>query len=121
MGSNTVLLYEEDTIQKVIAPHNINEKLKSQGISTQERQSVSLGIATHALTSKKIKDGGLCGVDDVRVARIPLSPTTTIAIIANWRLAEDILERAVPRNELSSFIEARIRQTTSVLLSLPEH
>jgi len=116
VGSSTVLAFEEDTIQKVIAPHNINELLRSQGKEYHPRG----GITTHALGSKN--NQGSCSVDDVRVARVPLSPTTTIAVIEHWRLAEDIIQQRVLRNELSSFIESwdllakRVR--TSVLISL---
>lgn len=116
VGSCTVLAFEEDTIQKVIAPHNVNELLRSQG----KEYHPSGGIVTRVLGSKNNKNS--CSVDDVRVARVPLSPTTTIAVIEHWRLAEDIIQQRVLRNELSSFIESwdllakRVR--TSVLISL---
>jgi hypothetical protein len=115
VGSNSVLLFEESGIQEVIVPHSINTLLQSQG---RGQVSDSRGrIATHAL-------GGThgCGVDEVRVARIPFVSTTTIAIIEDRRLVDAIIERVVPRDELPSFIEAwtpsgkRIR--TSVLISL---
>lgn len=115
VGSNSVLIFEESGIQEMIVPHSINTLLQSQG---RGQVSDSRGrIATHAL-------GGThgCGVDDVRVARIPLVSTTTIAIIADRRLVDAIIEQGVPRDELPSFIEAwtpsgkRIR--TSVLVSL---
>jgi hypothetical protein len=122
VGSNTVLIYEENTIRKAIAPHTIHELLQSQGIQIQEYESKG-GLVTHMLGSQK--NSKSCRVDDVRVALVPLLPTTTIAIIANWRLAEDILRYAVPRNELSSFIESwdvfAVKQRTSVLISLAEH
>ncbi len=120
VGSCTVLAFEGDTIQKVIAPHNVNELLQSQGTQLQMHESVRGGIVTHVLGSKSNK--GSCSVDDVKVARIPLLPTTTIAMIEHWQLAEDIMQRAVPANELLSFIESwdllakRVR--TSVLISL---
>lgn len=118
VGSNSVLVFEGNTIEEVVTAHTINELLRSQG--AQGDTSIRGRIVTHTLGAKNSKQS--CRIDDVRVAHIPLLPTTTIAIIEDRRLADAILNRAVPGNELFSFIESwkpqgtRIR--TSVLLSL---
>ncbi len=115
VGANSVLVFEGDVIREAIIPHSINALLQSQGQSPVGNFQGQ--IATHALGGKKG-----CKVDDVRVANIPLLPTTTLAIIEDRRLADDIIQHAVPRNDLPSFIEGwdppgkRIR--TSVLISL---
>ena len=117
VGTNSVLVFEKGDLQEVIVPHSINELLRSQG---RALHPLGRQVATHALGSRK--SARSCGVDDVRVAHVPLAPTTTIAIIEDRRLADAIIQFAVPRNELPAFIEAwnspgkRIR--TSVLLSL---
>jgi hypothetical protein len=114
VGANSVLVFEGNLFREVIIPHSATEFLRSQGHQVRDWHGM---LATHALGGK---NG--CRVDDVRVARVPFSPTTTIAIIEDRRLADAITQLAVPRNELSSFLEAwtppgkRIR--TSVLLSL---
>lgn len=118
VGSNSVLIFEGDVIKQTIAPHNFNELLRSQGTQVDERGRG--GIVTHALGARNNKNS--CSIDDVRVTSIPLLPITTIAVIAEWRLARDIIQSAVPRNELSSFIDAwdglAKRARTSVLISL---
>jgi len=114
VGTNSVFVFEEDTIREVIVPHSIRELLRSQGIETNHPNG---RLPTHGLD-----DGSHCRVEDVRVALVPLLPTTTIAVIKDRQLADDILQHAVPRNELASFIESwnppgkTIR--TSVLISL---
>lgn len=117
VGTTSVLVFEGGTIHDAIIPHSVaNEVLRSEGYQVSDPRHQR--IPTHALGCEP--NG--CNIDDVRVICIPLLPTTTIAIIEDRRLADAILEAAVPRNELSSFIEAWIppgkRIRTSVLLSL---
>ena len=122
VGSNSVLVFERDTVKEAIVPHTVNELLRRQGKvpSPMHRMYV-----THVLGSRKNQKS--CYVDDVRVARIPLLPTTTIAILEEPLLADVLRERPVPRNELFSFIEAweyppghPSKHKTSVLISLQE-
>lgn len=116
VGSNFVLVFEEDTIREAFIPHTVNELLKSQGQIPDSSHRMQL---THALGSKRSEKS--CHMDDVRVALISLLPTTTIAVIGEPLLAEAILKRSVPRNQLSSFIESwdlRRKRRTSVLISL---
>lgn len=122
VGSNSVLIFEKDTVREVIAPHTVNELLRRQGkaLSPIHRMHV-----TYVLGSRKYQDS--CRSEDVRVALIPLLPTTTIAILEDPLLADALLEHPVPRNELFSFIEAweyppgrPAKRKTSVLISLQE-
>ncbi len=115
VGTNSVLVFEGDSIREVITPHSVSAILQSQG---RQSNDPKYGMyTTHALGHR---NG--CSMEDVRIARIPLLSTTTIAIIADRRLADDIIQHAVSQNELPSFIESwdspgkRIR--TSVLISL---
>jgi hypothetical protein len=114
IGTTSVLVFEGDTIREVITPHSVKELLRSQGIEMHGPQG---RLPTRVLGGKNS-----CSVEDVRVALVPLLPTTTIAVIEDRRLADDLLQHAVPRNELASFIESwdppgkRIR--TSVLISM---
>ncbi len=115
VGTNSVLLFEGDGIEEVMIPHSVDALIRSQW--HQPGAPGHAMIPTHALGYEP----NSCSVDDVRVARVPFLPTTTIAIIKDRRLADDIIRLAVPRNKLPSFIEAwtppgkRIR--TSVLIS----
>jgi hypothetical protein len=116
VGTNSVLVFEgDDAIQEAVDPHSINTVRRNKGLPVDPIRGGR--IPTHALGGQNS-----CTVDDVRVARIPLLPTTTIAIVENRRLADAIIERAVPRNELPSFIEAWTHSgktiRTSVLISL---
>lgn len=122
VGSNEVLVFEQESVRKAFTSHSINELLRSQGQVPQPRHRLQV---THALGSRKNQKS--CYVDDVRVARIPLLPTTTIAILEEPLLADALREHSVPRNELFSFIEAweyppgrAARRKTSVLISLQE-
>ncbi len=116
VGMTSVLVVEGDTVREAILPHSVaNAFLHRYG---QKVSDPSRGtMASHVLGGNQS-----CSVDDVRVAHIPLLPTTTIALIANRRLADDILEQRVARDALPSFIDTwqppgkRIR--TSVLISL---
>src|SRR6185437_5885479 len=72
VGANSVLVFEENLFREVIIPHSATEFLRSQGHQVRDWHGM---LATHALGGK---NG--CRVDDVRVARVPFSPTTTIAI-----------------------------------------
>ncbi|GHO48678.1 hypothetical protein KSX_68410 [Ktedonospora formicarum] len=117
VGANTVLVFEQDTIEEVIVPHTALEWLKQQGQSIHA--PLFANPVTHMLGSRKSQKS--CRIEDIRVALVPLLPTTTIAIIAEQLLVEAIQEQRIPRNELSSFIETwsppgRMR-TTSVLIS----
>lgn len=113
VGTTSVLVCEGNLFREAVIPHSATEFLRSQRHQVRDWHGM---LATHALGGK---NG--CRVDEVRVARIPFFPTTTIAIIEDRRLADAIIQLAMPRNELPSFIEAwtppgkRIR--TSVLLS----
>lgn len=115
VGSNSVLVFEGDTVQKALISHAINELLRIQGQQPNPMHRMQI---THALGSKQNEKS--CRIDDVRVVLIPLLPTTTIAVIEEPLLADAILERSVPRNQLSSFIESwnPRRRRTSVLISL---
>jgi len=110
-----VLVFEGDTVRETITPHSMTEVLRNQGIEVNDSRPGR--VPSHVLS-----DGSHCSVEDVRVALIPLLPTTTIAVIKDRRLADDVLRHAVPGDALSSFIESwtspgkRIR--TSVLISL---
>jgi hypothetical protein len=115
VGTSSVLVFEgDDAIQEAIDPHSVNTFLRNKGLSIDPVRGGR--IPTHALGGPNS-----CTVDDVRVTHVPFLPTTTIAIIEDRRLADNIMQTAVPRNELPSFIEAwappgkRIR--TSVLIS----
>jgi hypothetical protein len=114
VGTNSVLVFEGgDAPREVVMPHSVRTVLQRQGQPYQMNDLYGQ-IATHEL--------GSCSIDDVRIAHIPLLPTTTIAIIADRRLADAIITHAVLRNELLSFIETwtpsgkRIR--TCVIISL---
>lgn len=113
VGANSVFVFEDEVMREVIVPHSFKALLQSQGKQIDEARG---RIPTHAL-----RYHNSCSLADVRVARVPLLPTTTIAIIVDRRLADAMIEQAVPRQELPSFIEAwtsqgkRIR--TSVLIS----
>ncbi|GHO61286.1 hypothetical protein KSC_001780 [Ktedonobacter sp. SOSP1-52] len=115
VGTTSVLVFEGDIFREVIIPHSATEFLRSQGHQVNDSRYGM--IDTHALGGTKG-----CSVDNVRVARVPLFPTTTIAIIQDRRLANTIMQLAVPRNELPSFIEAWAppgkQNRTSVLISL---
>lgn len=117
VGSNSVLVFEGDTIRAVITPHTVIELLQRQGKVPDAKYG---NHVTHALGSRKSEKS--CHINDVRVAHVPFLPTATIAIIQHRRLADAIIRLAVPRNRLPAFIEEwtppgkRIR--TSVLLSL---
>lgn len=114
VGTNSVLVFEGDIIREAVTPHSIRELLRSRGIETHSPKGRMPTLA--------LDDGSHCKVEDVRVALVPLLPTTTIAVIEDRRLADDILQHAVPRNDLSSFIESWTPQgkkiRTSVLISL---
>ncbi|GHO66812.1 hypothetical protein KSC_057040 [Ktedonobacter sp. SOSP1-52] len=116
VGPTSVLAFEEKVVREVITPHTVNEFLKSQGKATSP---IGRNIATHTLGSKDNEKS--CVLDDVRVALVPLTEITTIAIMEDRLLVDAILEHSVPGNELSSFIEAwnptGIKLTTSVLIS----
>jgi hypothetical protein len=120
VGANTVLVFEGNTIRKVIAPHTHYERLQSQGCQIPSPSTSLRAITTHVLGAKN--SNGSCNTEDVRVAVIPLLPTTTIAIIGNFQIADDIIQQHVSRNNLSSFIKSWDRWAkkvrTSVLISL---
>jgi hypothetical protein len=115
VGSNSVLAFERNIIREVIAPHTVNELLRSQGQTPDPRHRMQV---THVLGSKKSKKS--CRIDDVRVAFVPWRSATAIAIIEERLIADAILEHAVPEGKLSSFIEAwkPPGKRTSVLISL---
>jgi hypothetical protein len=118
IGANTVLAFEGETIRQIIAPDTVCELLKSQGKPSVHGPTTH--IAMKALGSKK--NSGSATSEDVRVAVVPLLPTTIIAVIGHVQLAEDIIAEHVPGHKLSSFIEAWDREAkkarTSILLSL---
>jgi|SRR5579885_1874522 hypothetical protein len=122
VGSNSVLVFEKDTVREAITPHTINELLRRQG---KVPSPIHRMHVTHVLGSRKYQDS--CRVEDVRVALIPLLSTTTIAITEEPLLADALLEHPIPRNELFSFVEkweyppGRLaKRKTSVLISLQE-
>ncbi|HEU5376784.1 MAG TPA: hypothetical protein VFV38_15215 [Ktedonobacteraceae bacterium] len=114
VGSNSVLVFEQDTVREVIVPHTINELLKRRG---QEPEPKSRMQVTHVLGSKRGQES--CHTNDVRVALIPWLPTTMIAVIEERLLADAILEGTIPRNQLSSYIEMwePPQRKTSILIS----
>ncbi|GHO49746.1 hypothetical protein [Ktedonospora formicarum] len=117
VGAATVLVFEQETLEEVITPHTVTEWLKRQGHSIHT--PLFMNQVTHMLGSRKSQKS--CHVEDIRMALVPLLPTTTIAIIAEQLLVEAIQEHRIPRHELSSFIEAwsppGVMRTTSVLIS----
>lgn len=97
VGTNSVLAFEgRDAPREVVMPHSVRTILQRQGLPHQIND-IWGKIPTHAL--------GSCSVDDVRIAHVPLLPTTTIAIIADRRLADATIQHAVSRDELLPFIE----------------
>jgi len=122
VGSNEVLVSEQESVRKAFTSHSVNELVRSWGQVPQPTHRMQV---THALGARKNQKS--CHVDDVRVARIPLLPTTTIMITEEPLLANALLERPAPRNELFSFIKAweyppghPAKRKTSVLISLQE-
>ena len=103
-------------MQEAVVPHSVaNGFLQKYGQPVSDPTKGR--IATHVLGGRNS-----CSVDDVRVARVPLSATTTIAIIVDRRLVDTIIEQNVSRHDLPSFIEGWMprgrRNRTSVLISL---
>ena len=84
IGTSTVLVVEGETIQKVIAPHNVDELLKSQGGPILFRSSANTDIPLKSLGSKKnnrsSKSASSFRTDYiVYVVRLP-SPSTSLQI-----------------------------------------
>ncbi len=124
VGSNEVLVFEQERVRKAFASHSISESeiVRNQGLVVPPIHRRQI---THALGSRKNEKS--CHTGDVRVARIPLLPTTTILITEEPLMADALLEHPVPRNELFSFVEkweyppGRLaKRKTSVLISLQE-
>lgn len=122
VGSNEVLVFEQESVRKALTSHSVNELLRSWGQGPQPRHRMQV---TYALGSRKNEKS--CHAEDVRVARIPLLPTTTIVVTEEPLMADALLEHPVPRSELFSFIEAweyppgrPAKRKTSVLISLQE-
>jgi hypothetical protein len=119
IGANTVLLFQENTIRQLIAPHTVYELLKSQGGPLPSLHLGSAHVPLKALGLKKHSQIGT--VEDIRVAVVPLYPTSTLAVIEEPCLAEEIVEQQVPRQDLASFIESwdglAKKLRTSVLIS----
>lgn len=119
VGLNSLLIFEEDNVREGFSPHTVNELLKRLGKAPDPRHSFQI---THALGSGKSENEHFVRADDVRVALIPLELTTTIAILAERLLVDAIIEQAVPRKELLSFIEAWTppgnKISTGVLISM---
>lgn len=122
VGSNEVLVFEHESVRKAFTSHSIGESemVRSQGLVVPPIHRRQI---THALGSRKNQKS--CHVDDVRVTRIPLLPTTTIMVTEEPLLADALLGHPVPRNELFSFIEAweyppgrPAKRKTSVIISL---
>ncbi len=101
VGANSVLVFEGETTREVIVPQTVNELLRRQGKAPSWKRG---NIITHALGSRSNEKS--CRVEEVQVARIPVSPGTTIAVIEERFLVDDFLERALPASALSSFIES---------------
>ncbi len=119
VGSNSVLVSEQEMVREALMPHTVNDLLRSQGQVPDPRHRLQI---THALGSRKNEKS--CRMEDVRVARIPLLPTTTIAVLEDPLLAEALVAHPVPGNEIWSFLEQwsppemRIRTRIGVLISL---
>ena len=119
VGATSVLVFEDDCIKEVVTRHTVSEILRLRGEPMSDLPGAQ-GVPTHALEGRSSQTA--CRVDDVRVAIVPLKPSTIVAVIEDWRLASDIKRRAVPGDRLPAFIEAwdppgkKIR--TSVLISL---
>jgi hypothetical protein len=117
VGSNSVLVFEGQTIREVIAPQNVSELLRKQGQMPDLKYRYQV---THVLGSRKSKKS--CLTNDIRITRIPLLPNTTLAVVVNRLLVEAMMEQAIPGSELFSFIEKwnppGKKRSTSVLISL---
>ncbi|MBA2679865.1 MAG: hypothetical protein H0U76_15895 [Ktedonobacteraceae bacterium] len=119
IGTNSVLVSEQETVREALMPHSLNELLRSQG---HVPDPIHRRHVTHFLGSRKNEDS--CHVEDVRVARIPLLPTTTIAVLEEPLMAEALVAHPIPGNEIWSFLEQwsppemRIRTRIGVLISL---
>lgn len=120
IGANTVLVSDGTMIRQVIAPQTAYELLKSQGEPLPSRSLPSAHIAVKALGPKLHPLSGT--VEDVRVAIVPFSSRSTIAIVEDVQVAQDILKQQVSGSELPSFIQTWDQKAkkvaTSVLISL---
>ena len=95
IGTNTVLTMGPEGSHVVIAPHSVNEILKSEGQAPHRLAQYQI---TRALGSSN------CTIEDIRTVLVPFTPGTTLVMVIEPFFGDALLDHPVSTQELDAFV-----------------